>query len=216
MKMETLRELYIEELRDIYDAENQLVKALPRMAKAATNEELSAAFEEHLDQTETQIERLNEIFEMLEQKPKGGKCEAMKGLIEEGKKLMEEDADEDVLDAVLIASAQKIEHYEIASYGTLRTYAEQLELDEQADLLQEILDEEKDTDDNLTELAMTCINLAAEGEEDEDDEDAEEETEDEPVVAVKDEDAKKVGVEEEEEEEEEDEEKDEAPAPRKR
>ncbi|HYE30185.1 MAG TPA: ferritin-like domain-containing protein [Methylomirabilota bacterium] len=209
MKLETLRELYIEELRDIYDAENQLVKALPKMAKAATNEELSAAFEEHLEQTEAQVERLNEIFEMLEEKPKGGKCEAMKGLLEEAKKLMEEDADADVLDAAMIAAAQKVEHYEIASYGTLRTYAEQLELDEQADLLQEILDEEKDADDNLTELAMTCINLAAEGEEEE-----EEEDEDEEVSA---EDAEE-SEEEEDEEGEEDEEKEKAqePTPRKR
>jgi ferritin-like metal-binding protein YciE len=171
MKMETLQELYVEQLKDIYDAENQLMKALPKMAKEATNEELKAAFEHHLEQTEEQISRLDRIFEELGEKAKGHKCKAMAGLVEEGKELMEEDADEDVMDAGLICAAQKIEHYEIATYGCLRTYAEMLGFDEQADLLQETLDEEKDTDENLTELAVSCINLEAEeGEESEDEE----------------------------------------------
>ncbi|MGV3771452.1 MAG: ferritin-like domain-containing protein [Verrucomicrobiales bacterium] len=173
MKMETLQELYVDELKDIYDAENQLLKALPKMAKAATNEELRAAFEEHLEQTQGQIERLERIFEELDEKPKGKKCPAMQGLIEEGKEIIEEDADDDVRDAGLIAAAQKVEHYEIASYGCLRTYAEMLGFDEQADLLQETLDEEKETDENLTELAVSCINLDAA----DDDEDEEEEEE---------------------------------------
>ena len=176
MKMETLQELYVEQLRDIYDAENQLMKALPKMAKEATNEELKAAFEHHLEQTEEQISRLDRIFEELGEKSKGHKCKAMLGLIEEGKELMGEDADEDVMDAGLICAAQKIEHYEIATYGCLRTYAEMLGFDEQADLLQETLDEEKDTDENLTELAVSCINLEAEeGEESEDEEEEESE-----------------------------------------
>ena len=170
MKMETLQELYVEQLRDIYDAENQLMKALPKMAKTATNEELKAAFEHHLEQTEEQITRLDRIFEELGEKAKGHKCKAMAGLVEEGKELMEEDAAEDVMDAGLICAAQKVEHYEIATYGCLRTYAEMLGLDEQADLLQETLDEEKDTDENLTELAVSCINLEAEEGEDEDEE----------------------------------------------
>ncbi len=179
MKMETLQELYLEELKDVYDAEQQLVKALPKMAKTATNDELKAAFEQHLEQTQEHVSRLERVFEELGEKPKGKKCEAMKGLIEEGKQMMEEDASEEVMDAALIAAAQKVEHYEIATYGTLRTYAEMLGFDDQADLLQETLDEEKDTDENLTELAVSCINLEAEeGEEDEEEDEEEEESED--------------------------------------
>ena len=176
MKMETLQELYLEQLRDIYDAENQLTKALPKMAKTATNEELKAAFENHLEQTQEHISRLDQIFEELGEKSKGHKCEAMKGLLEEGKNMMEEDADEDVMDAGLICAAQKVEHYEIATYGCLRTYAEMLGFDDQADLLQETLDEEKDTDENLTELAVSCINLEAEEGEDEEEEEEDEES----------------------------------------
>ena len=178
MRMDTLQELYLEQLKDIYDAEQQLVKALPKMAKQATNEELRAAFEQHLEQTEEQVSRLERIFEELGEKPKGHKCKAMLGLIEEGKELMQEDAAEDVMDAGLICAAQKIEHYEIATYGCLRTYAEMLGFDEQADLLQETLDEEKDTDENLTELAVSCINLEAE-----EGEEAEEEEEEESATA---------------------------------
>jgi ferritin-like metal-binding protein YciE len=181
MKLETLQDLYMDEIKDIYDAENQLVKALPKMAKAATNDELKAAFEQHLEQTQEHVSRLERIFEELGEKPKGKKCEAMKGLIEEGKQMMEEDADEDVMDAALIAAAQKVEHYEIATYGTLRTYAEMLGFDDQADLLQETLDEEKDTDENLTELAVGCINLDAEGDDEEEEEEEEASEKKQPV-----------------------------------
>lgn len=174
MTMHTLQELYLEQLQDVYDAEKQLLKALPKMAKTASNEELKAAFEQHLEQTEEQISRLETIFEELGEKPKGKKCKAMQGLIEEGKEMMEEDASEDVMDAGLICAAQKVEHYEIATYGCLRTYAEMLGFDDQADLLQETLDEEKDTDENLTELAVSCINLEAEEGEDEEEESEEE------------------------------------------
>lgn len=180
MKMETLQELYVEQLKDVYDAENQILKALPKMAKTATHEELKAAFEQHLEQTQEHVSRLEQIFEELGEKSKGKKCEAMKGLIEEGKQMMEEDADEDVMDAGLICAAQKIEHYEIATYGCLRTYAEMLGFDDQADLLQETLDEEKDTDDNLTELAVSVINVEAEDSED-DMEEEEEEGEEQPA-----------------------------------
>src|SRR3954465_14048816 len=173
MKMQTLKDLYIDELKDVYDAENQIAKALPKMAKAAGNEELRAAIEQHLDQTQTQIERLEQIFEELGEKPKGQKCEAMKGLLEEAKRMMEDSEEDDVRDAAIIAAAQKVEHYEIATYGTLRTYAELMGHDEQAELLQETLDEEKETDENLTELAVSCINIEAnEGEEEEEEEES--------------------------------------------
>jgi ferritin-like metal-binding protein YciE len=169
MKMNTLKDLYLDELKDVYDAEQQITKALPKMAKEATNEELRAAIEQHLDQTQTQIERLEQIFEELGEKAKGVKCEATKGLIEEAKSMMEDAEDDDTRDAAIIAAAQKIEHYEIATYGTLRTYAELLGFDEQAELLQETLDEEKETDESLTELAVSCINIEA-NEEDESEE----------------------------------------------
>lgn len=195
MKSESLQELYLEQLRDIYDAENQMLKALPKMIKAATHEELQATFEQHLDQTEEHIARLDQIFEELGDKSKGHKCEAMRGLLEEAKNIMEEhQEDPDTLDAALICAAQKIEHYEIATYGCLRTYAELLGFDEQADSLQDTLDEEKDTDDNLTELAMSCINLdavdeddSAEEEESEEDEEDDEESEDDEEVDAEDE-----------------------------
>jgi len=160
MKLMTLHDLFVAELKDIYHAENQLVKALPKMAKAATSEELRAGFETHLEETEGQVERLDKIFEMLDMAPRGKKCEAMQSLIKEGKEMMEEDAEDAVLDAALIAAAQKVEHYEIASYGTLRTYAQMLGMDEAAALLQETLDEESATDEKLTELAQT-INAEA-------------------------------------------------------
>jgi ferritin-like metal-binding protein YciE len=179
MKIESLRELYLEELRDVFDAENQLVKALPKMVKAAQNEELKAAFEQHLEQTQEHVERLNRVFEELGEKPKGTKCEAMKGLLEEAKKMMEETQDEETVDAAMIAAAQKVEHYEIATYGTLRTWAELLGFDEQADILQETLDEEKDTDENLTELAVSSVNLEAAGEEGEEEEESDEDEEEE-------------------------------------
>lgn len=162
MKLETLQDLYVEELRDLYDAENQLLKALPKMAKAASSPELKSAFEEHLQITESQVNRLEQIFDKLGERPKGKKCPGMKGLIEEGKDLMSEDAEEDVMDAGLIAAAQKVEHYEIAGYGCVRTYAEQLGHTEEAELLRQTLEEEKEADHKLTELATQCINLEAE------------------------------------------------------
>lgn len=162
MKLKTLRELYIHELKDVYSAEKQLTKALPKMAKAATNEELASGFEDHLAQTEKQIERLDQIFEALGVSAAGEKCKGMEGLIAEGSKLMEEDASPEVLDAGLIAAAQKAEHYEIASYGTLRTWAEMLGEDDAASLLQETLDEEIETDEKLSEMAESTINVDAE------------------------------------------------------
>ena len=163
MKMETLQDVYIEELRDLYDAEQQLLKALPKMAKAATSPELKSAFEEHLEITQGQVNRLDQVFDKLGEKPKGKKCEAMKGLIEEAKERMGEDIDEEALDVSLIVAAQKVEHYEIAGYGSVRCFAELLNRDEEADLLQETLDEEKDADDRLTDLAENSINVEAMG-----------------------------------------------------
>ena len=161
MKLSTLNDLLIEELKDIYSAESQLVKALPKMAKAATSEELKAAFESHLEETKGQIERLDQIFERLDAKPGRKKCKAMEGLIEEGKEMIAEDAEPMVHDAALIGAAQKVEHYEIAAYGTARTFALILEDQETADLLQETLDEEGAADKKLTEIAMSGINQEA-------------------------------------------------------
>ncbi len=126
MKLESLKDLYLEELKDIYDAENQILKALPKMAKAASSESLREAFQEHEDVTKGQVDRLDQIFDRLGARAKGKKCKAMEGLVAEAKELMSEDADEDVMNAGLIAAAQRVEHYEIAVYGTLQTYAEQL------------------------------------------------------------------------------------------
>jgi ferritin-like metal-binding protein YciE len=162
MKMKSLQDLLVEELKDLYSAENQLVKALPKMARAASSVDLRAGFEEHLEQTRGQAERLERICEQLGVTPRGKKCVAMEGLIEEGKELMQEDMEPAVLDAALIAAAQKVEHYEIAAYGTAREWAEQLGLDDAAELLQETLDEEKATDEKLTELARQKVNQEAE------------------------------------------------------
>jgi ferritin-like metal-binding protein YciE len=164
MEMESLRDLFVEQLKDLYSAENQIIKALPKMIKAASSEELKSAFQEHLEQTKGQVERLDQIFEEIEESPRGKKCKGMEGLIAEGKELLEEDAEEDVLDAGLIASAQHIEHYEIAGYGCVRTYAQLLGLDNAAKLLQQTLDEEKETDELLSGLAEN-INVEAEEEE---------------------------------------------------
>lgn len=162
MKLDSLNKLYIEQLKDIYSAENQLVEALPKMAKAATSSDLQQAFKEHLEETKGHVKRIEQIFETLEYSPNGPKCKAMEGLIEEGEELIQEDdADPDVLDAGLIAAAQRVEHYEIAAYGTVHTYAEQLGYDDAAELLQETLDEEYDADDKLSELAVNTINLEA-------------------------------------------------------
>lgn len=160
MKMESLQELYVDELKDLYSAEKQLLKALPKMAKAASSDELRQSFEDHLEETMIQVERLEQIFEDLEVSPRGKKCVGMEGLIEEGKELMEEDAEPDVLDAGLIAKAQHIEHYEMAGYGCVRTYAELLGYKDAAKLLQATLDEEGAADKKLTGLAQT-INVEA-------------------------------------------------------
>jgi ferritin-like metal-binding protein YciE len=160
-----LKELFVEELKDIYSAEKQLTKALPRMAKAATSEELRNAFETHLAQTEEQIVRVEEVFELLEMTARAKKCEGMAGMIEEGKQAIE-DTDEGTAtrDAALIIAAQKVEHYEIASYGSLVQLAKTIGLNEAVDLLQQTLDEEKETDVLLTELAVSSVNINAENE----------------------------------------------------
>lgn len=168
MAAKNLKELFVEELKDIYDAEKQLVKALPKMAKAAESEELRASFEEHLEITRMQVERLEEVFKLLGMAARGKTCEGMKGLIEEGQEAMEE-LEGSTLDAALIASAQKVEHYEIATYGTLATFAEVLEMEEAKDLLGQTLEEEKEADEKLTGIAGQ-INFAAETEEGEEEE----------------------------------------------
>jgi ferritin-like metal-binding protein YciE len=176
MEMNTLRDLYIDELKDLWSAEKQLVKALPRMAKAANDPELSKAFMTHLRQTEQQVRRLEQVFEDLGESPRGKKCIGMEGLIEEGQELIKERPDPDVLDAGLIAKAQHIEHYEIAGYGTVRTYAELLGSERQAQLLQQTLDEEGQTDKLLTQLAESSINIEAVSAEGEEDKESEETT----------------------------------------
>jgi ferritin-like metal-binding protein YciE len=160
MENNSLRELYIEELRDIYDAENQLVKALPKMAEAATSEELRSGFEEHLDQTRGHVQRLEQIFADLGAKATGKKCKGMKGLVSEGKEAIDDDFEGDVKDSELISAAQRVEHYEIAAYGTVRTYAEILGDQSGVSLLEKTLEEEKATDEKLTELAQS-INVKA-------------------------------------------------------
>ena len=161
-KLSSLDDLLVHELQDIYNAEGQILKALPRMAKAASNPDLKAAFEEHRSQTEGQVKRLEQVFKLLGHPVKGKKCEGMAGLIEEGKKVMQEDAEPEVLDAALIAAAQKVEHYEIAAYGCLCTYAEMLGFQEAHELLGQNLDEEETTDEKLTALAESVINVEAE------------------------------------------------------
>ena len=161
MEIDSLQELLIEEMRDLYSAENQLTKALPKMAKKASNPQLKKAFETHLKETEGQIKRLQQIFDKLGKKPTGKKCAAMEGLIEEGKEMMGEDMEEDTMDAALISVAQKVEHYEIASYGTVRTWAQLLGDDQTSKLLQQTLEEEGKTDKLLTELAESSINVEA-------------------------------------------------------
>jgi ferritin-like metal-binding protein YciE len=165
MKIDTLQKLFIEELRDIYSAENQLLKALPKMAKGASSDELKQAFEDHLEETKEHVERLEKIFEGLDESPKGKTCKAMKGLVEEGSEILEEEGDESVLDAGIIAAAQKVEHYEIASYGTVRTWADLLGEKAAVKLLQETLDEEGAADQKLTELAEEIVNPEALSEE---------------------------------------------------
>jgi ferritin-like metal-binding protein YciE len=161
MEIDSLQKLYIDELKDIYSAEKQILQALPRMAKKASNPQLRQGFEEHLEQTRGQVERLDRIFEGLERSPRGKKCKGMEGLLEEGKEMMQEDMAPEVMDAALISAAQKVEHYEIASYGTLRAYARLLGREQDARLLQQTLDEEGQTDKKLTQLAESSINVEA-------------------------------------------------------
>jgi len=162
MEMESLRELYVEELKDLWSAETQITKALPKMMKAATNPKLKKAFNTHLKQTERHVKRLERIFKELDESPRGKKCVGMEGLIKEGQELIKEKPEADVLDAGLISAAQHVEHYEIAGYGCVRTWARQMGEERQAELLQETLDEEEQTDRLLTELAESEINVEAE------------------------------------------------------
>lgn len=182
MALNSLHDLYVEELKDLYNAENQLLKALPKMAKAASSPELKQAFEEHLEVTRGQVTRLDRIFEGLEESPKGKKCKAMEGLIEEGSEIIAEKGDSSVKDAALIAAAQRVEHYEIAGYGCVRTFANLLGYEDAAALLQETLDEEGDADKSLTELAETIINVEAENADEGEEEEGEEEDEEEKAA----------------------------------
>jgi ferritin-like metal-binding protein YciE len=161
MSLDTLEKLYIDELRDLYNAENQLLKALPKMAKGASSPELKDAFEKHLEQTKGHVQRLEELFEQRDESPKGKTCKAMKGLIEEGSEILKEDGEDSVLDAGMIVAAQKVEHYEIASYGSVRTFANLLGKDEEAKLLQATLDEESETNEILNQLAEGIVNEEA-------------------------------------------------------
>src|SRR5580700_8161337 len=160
METNRLKHLYVEELKDLYSAENQTVKALPKMIKAATSEDLRAGFEEHLEQTKGHVSRLEEIFKALGESPKGKKCKGMEGLIKEGGEMIEEDPAPEELDAGLISAAQRVEHYEIAGYGCVSTYAKLLREDTAESLLRQTLEEEKETDEELTDLASR-INLEA-------------------------------------------------------
>src|SRR5687768_8321145 len=171
MAAENLHELFVDELKDIYDAEKQLTKALPKMAKAATSQDLRAAFEEHLDITRMHVSRLEEVFKSLGMAARGKPCEGMKGLVEEGKEMMEEIERGPTLDAALISAAQKVEHYEIATYGTLATFAEIMGHQDSKDLLGQTLDEEKEADEKLTQVAGQ-INFEAEAEEGEEQEES--------------------------------------------
>jgi ferritin-like metal-binding protein YciE len=164
MSAENLNELFVEEIKDIYDAEKQLVKALPKMAKAAESAELRGAFEEHLEVTKAHVGRLEDVFKLLGMAARGKTCEGMKGLIAEGEEAIEE-MEGTVLDAALIASAQKVEHYEIATYGTLATFADVLDMQDAKDLLGQTLDEEKEADEKLTQIASQINPEAEEGNE---------------------------------------------------
>ena len=161
MELDTLRALYVEELKDLYSAENQILKALPRMTKAATHPQLKCAFAKHEKQTRQQVKRLERICRELDVSPRGKKCVGMEGLLEEGKDLIKEKPAKDVLDAGLITAAQHVEHYEMAGYGTCRTWARLLGYSNQAELLQVTLDEEQQTDLDLTALAESSINVEA-------------------------------------------------------
>jgi ferritin-like metal-binding protein YciE len=161
MSLDSLQSLFLEELKDIYHAEKQLVRALPRLAKAATEPELQEAITSHLEETEGHVERIEQIFKELGQAARGKRCKGMEGLLEEGKEIMEEEGEPAVIDAALIAGAQRVEHYEIAAYGCLRTYAELLGLDKAAKLLSETLAEEEAADKKLNSIAEGKVNAEA-------------------------------------------------------
>jgi ferritin-like metal-binding protein YciE len=167
MNQGSLRDLYIDELRDLYSSETQLVKALPKLAKASSNEQLREAFEEHLQQTEEHVSRLEQIFEQLEEKPTGKKCMGMEGLVKEGAETMDEEYSDEVMDAAVIGAAQRVEHYEIAAYGTVREMAKLLGEDDHVSLIEETLEEEKQADQKLTELSQEINELAAQSTEEE-------------------------------------------------
>lgn len=161
MELDTLQALYVDKLRDLYSAENQILKALPMVIKKVTNEELREALQTHHTQTEQHVQRLEQLFGEMGESPKGKHCKGMEGLLAEASELMGEDAQEDVMDAGLIAAAQAVEHYEMAGYGSARTYADLLGLSDHVDLLQQTLNEEGEADRILNEVAMTSVNLGA-------------------------------------------------------
>ena len=161
MELDTLKDLYIHELKDLFSAEQQLVKALPKMAKAASNKELATGFQQHLEQTKEHAQRLQQILSSHKQTTRGPKCKGMEGIVTEGAEMIEEEADIEVKDAGLIAAAQRVEHYEMAGYGTARAYAELVGDSEGANLLQTTLEEERQADQKLTKLAKSAINVAA-------------------------------------------------------
>jgi ferritin-like metal-binding protein YciE len=163
MQNDSLKKLYVDELKDLYSAENQLVKALPKMVKAASSEELRQGFEAHLEQTKGHVQRLEKIFSSLDESPKGKKCMGMEGLIKEGAEVMDEDFEDAVLDAALIGAAQRVEHYEIAAYGTVCEFAKLLDEPKHASLLQETLEEEKEADKKLTQVSREINAQALEG-----------------------------------------------------
>lgn len=161
MELQNLQDLYIEQLQDLYNAEKQLTEALPKMAKAASNTQLKEAFQNHLQETKGHIERLENLFGKLDKSPSGKKCEGMEGLIEEGEEMVEARGNDDARDAALIASAQRVEHYEIAGYGTVVAYARTLRRSEEVNILEETLEEEKDADELLNDIALSGLNEAA-------------------------------------------------------
>ena len=161
MELDSLKDLYIHELKDLFSAEQQLVKALPKMAKAASHKELATGFQQHLEQTKEHAQRLQQILTSHKQTTRGSKCKGVEGIVAEGAEMIEEEADAEVKDAGLIAAAQRVEHYEMAGYGTARTYAELLGDQEGARLLQTTFEEERQTDQKLSKLAKSAINVAA-------------------------------------------------------
>jgi ferritin-like metal-binding protein YciE len=177
MDQETMKELFIEQIRDIYDAEKQLVKALPKLAKAAQSEDLSEALNDHLEETRNQVSRLENIFELMKTNAKGKPCKGMKGLLEEGNEAIQGEEEGAMRDLAIIAGCQKVEHYEISAYGTVRTIAEQLNLEDVIELLQQTADEEKEADEKLTEVAVSIY-------ESDDEEEVEDEEETETAAAT--------------------------------